>query len=103
MALACATCKKSFCAYCHQKCETSQGAHQHVRQCLLNESLTGSYYADEKEIQSAQRRYRTRELKRFLQKFKKNLQNAIVIELATDLNDIGIKPEALFEFGNLQG
>jgi len=103
MALSCESCKGSFCAYCHQKCGSSQGAHEHVRQCLLNDSPTGSYYANDTEIRSAQRRYRTRELKKFLNKFKKKQQNAIVIELTTDLNDLGIKPEALFEFGNLQG
>lgn len=38
-----------------------------------------------------------------LQKFKKDKQNAIVIELQRDLDDLWIEGEALFEVGNLQG
>lgn len=102
MALQCATCKTNFCGYCHQKTETSRGAHEHVRQCLMNETSNGSYYATEEEIQKAQRMYRTREIKKHIRQFKKDKQNAIVIELRRDLEDVGIKPEALFEVGNLQ-
>ncbi|KAL7558501.1 hypothetical protein ACA910_008100 [Epithemia clementina (nom. ined.)] len=101
MALCCASCKRSFCGYCHQKTETSQGAHEHVRQCLMNTTPDASYYASEERKKEAQRQYRTRELKKYLQKFKKNKQNAIVIELAQDLKDLDIKPEALYEVGNL--
>ena len=103
MALSCATCKMSFCGYCHHKTETSRGAHEHVRQCLMNTTPDGSYYADKERVREAQRQYRTRELKKYLCKFKKDKQNAIVIELKTDLKDVNIQAEALYEVGNLQG
>ena len=67
----------------------------------MNETDDGSYYANTEQIQDAQKRYRTREIKSFLRQYKKNLQNAIVIELKKDLKDLGIKQEALFELGNL--
>ena len=102
MALECQSCKGNFCAYCHQSFTTGRGTHEHVRQCLMNETANGSYYAEPQEIVNAQRRYRTRELRKYLQKFKKEIQNAIVIELERDLGDLDIKPAALFEFGNLQ-
>ncbi len=101
MAIQCGRCKGNFCAYCHQKTSTSRGAHEHVRQCLMNVTDDGSYYATPEQIHDAQRRYRTWEIKKFLQKHKKDLQNAIVIELKKDLKDLDIKQEALFELGNL--
>ncbi len=101
MAIACERCKGNFCAYCHQKTTTARGAHEHVRQCLMNETDDGSYYATAEQIHDAQRRYRTREIKTFLKKHKKNLQNAIVIELKKDLDELDVKQEALFELGNL--
>jgi hypothetical protein len=101
MALCCSTCKGSFCGYCHKPTESSSGAHNHVRECLMNETRNGTYYATEEEIENAQRRYRTRQIKQFLRNYKKKEQNAIVIELNEDLKDLGIDPEALFEFGNL--
>lgn len=101
MAIQCKRCGGIFCAYCHQKTATSAGAHKHVRDCLLNETATGSYYATPEQIEDAQKRYRTREIKNFLRNHKKNLQNAIVIELKKDLKDLDIKQEALFELGNL--
>ena len=103
MALQCQSCRKHFCGYCHFAAATGSGAHDHVRQCLMNESDNGSYYASSEEITKAQKKYRTRELKKYLRKFKKDKQNAIVIELQRDLHDLGIKGEALFEVGNLQG
>ena len=102
MALCCATCKGSFCGYCHKPTASSRGAHEHVRECLMNETRNGSYYATEEEIINAQRRYRTRQIKQFLRSYKKNEQNAIIIELNDDLRDLEIDSEALFEFGNLQ-
>jgi len=101
MALQCATCKGNFCGYCHSKTTTSRGAHDHVRECLMNETNNGSYYATSEEIEKAQKRYRTREIKKVLRNHKKDLQNAIVIELGPDLKDIGIEPDALFEVGTL--
>jgi hypothetical protein len=68
----------------------------------MNDTSNGSYYATDEQIKDAQRRHRTRALKKFLGRFKKDKQNAIVIELAQDLDDHGIDPAALFEFGNLQ-
>jgi hypothetical protein len=103
MALKCQTCEGNFCGYCHQKTATGQGAHEHVRTCLMNDTSNGSYYATAEEIEKSQRRYRTREIKKYLQRLKKDVQNATVIELAGDLKDIGIEQEALFEFGNLLG
>ena len=67
----------------------------------MNDTPDGSYYATPEQIKEAQRKYRTREIKSFLRKHKKDLQNAIVIELQKDLEDLNIKPEALFELGNL--
>ena len=101
MAIQCERCEGNFCAYCHQKTASSRGAHDHVRQCLLNETADGSYYATPEQIRDAQKRYRTREIKSLLRKHKKNLQNAVVIELKQDLEDLDIKQEALFELGNL--
>ena len=101
MALACSTCKGNFCGYCHIKCNTSGGAHEHVRFCLMNTTPDSSYYATEEQVKDAQRQYRTRELKKRLKEFKKDIQNAIVIELTNDLKDLGIKPEALYLVGNL--
>lgn len=103
MALKCSSCSGNFCGYCHAKVETSQGAHEHVRQCLMNITPTSSYYANKNQIQEAQKQYRTRTLKKHLRSQKKDLQNAIIIELKQDLDDLGIRPEALFEFGNLHG
>ncbi len=75
-----------------------------MRECDANLTRNGSYYADPSEIKEAQRRFRIKKLKRFLrsQKFKKPLQNAIIIELAQDLDDLQVDPAALFDFGNLQ-
>jgi len=101
MALQCASCNQNFCAYCHNTTADARGAHTHVRECLMNETQNGSYYATPEQIRDAQRRYRTREIKRFLRRHKKALQNAIIIELEQDLNDLGIQREALFELGNL--
>jgi len=86
----------------HHGTETSRGAHDHVRNCLANETSNGSYYATPEQIEVAQRKHRTRELKKFLQAMKKDVQNATVLELETDLKDHGIEKAALFEFGNLQ-
>ena len=68
----------------------------------MNETRNGSYFASAEEIERAQRLYRTRNLKKFLRQFKKDLQNAIVIELEVDLQDVGIQADALFEVGNIQ-
>ena len=67
----------------------------------MNETSSGSFYASSDEIARAQRRYRTRKLKNNLKKYKKELRNAIVIELGPDLHGVGIQPDALFEVGNL--
>ena len=91
----------NFCGYCHQGCADARGTHEHVRQCLMNETANGSYYAQPESIREAQKRYRTPKLKTFLRKHKKNLQNAIVIELKEDLESLDIKQEALFELGIL--
>ena len=40
-------------------------------------------------------------LKKLLNPLKKELKNAIVIELAKDLNDLAIDPAALLDLGNL--
>ena len=103
MAIQCGSCKKHFCGYCHHGTESGSGAHSHVRQCLVNETNNGSFYATSDQIKVAQRKHRTRELKKFLQPLKKELQNATVLELEKDLIFHGIEKAALFEFGNLQG
>ncbi len=100
MALQCSTCKRFFCGYCHSKMSSSSGAHDHVRQCLMNETRNGSYFANEEEVKIAHRRYRTRQIKKFLTQFKKQEQNATIIELETDLKQLGIDPTSLIEVGN---
>lgn len=102
MALQCTHCRKHFCAYCHKGCESSRGAHLHVRECDMNLTRDGSYYANPEEIEDGQRRYRIKELKKFLRSnFKKNVQNAVLIELKSELADLKIDPAALFDFGIL--
>jgi hypothetical protein len=86
------TCLKSFCAFCHFKAATSLAAHDHVREYHASEISHGTYYASPEEIARAQRLCRTREIQICLRQHKKTLQNAIVIELVPDLNDIGIRP-----------
>ena len=105
MALKCSSCNGNFCGFCHKPCTSSRGTHDHVRECDANLTSNGSYYATATQIKEAQRRYRVKMLKRFLrsQEYKKQLQNAIIIELADDLNELAVDPAALFDFGNLQG
>ena len=88
MFIQCGSCKKNFCGYCHQGTESAMGAHDHVRSCG--------------QIKMAQRKHRTRELKKFLQPLKKDVQNAKVLELEIDLKFHSIAKAALFEIGNLQ-
>lgn len=101
MAIQCGSCKRYFCGYCHNGFDSGRGAHDHVRQCLVNETSNGSYYATPEQIKIAQRKHRTRELKKLLQTLKKDIKNATVIELEEDLAFHGIEKAALFEFGNL--
>ena len=71
----------------------------------MNITRNGSYYASQYEIKEAQKRYRIKKMKQFLrggEGFKKDVQNAIILELTKDLNDLGIDPKALFDVGNLQ-
>ena len=100
-----ASCSGSFCGYCHKAVATARGCHDHVRECDMNLTANGSYYADAPVIREAQRRYRVKRLKQFLRsgEYKKEVQNAIVFTLSADLKDLGIDPAALFDVGNLQG
>lgn len=101
MALQCTSCRAHFCAYCHKACANSSGAHQHVRECDMNLTAVGSFYADKNAIKDAQRRYRVKALKKFLRSgaFKTSeLQNAIVLELSRDLSQLGIDVGALLQF-----
>ena len=104
MALNCASCSKDFCGYCHKAVANSRGCHEHVRECDMNLTTNGSYYADALVIKEAQRRYRIKRLKLFLRsgEYKKDVQNAIIFKLSADLKDLGIDPAALFDVGNLQ-
>lgn len=96
MALQCSSCQTHFCAYCHKVCKDSRGAHQHVRECDMNLTLDGSYYATPEAIKDAQRRYRVKELKSFVRQYKTSkLQNAIVLELVSDLKALDIAPGAI--------
>ena len=102
MALQCETCKKHFCGFCHKGFVDSRGTHQHIHGCDANMTANGSYYADATQIKEAQRRYRVKKLKQFLRTLKgREIQNAIIIELGPDLNDLGVDPAALFDFGVL--
>jgi hypothetical protein len=97
MALQCTACKRFFCGYCHAQCTTSRGCHDHVRECDLNETMDGSYYATPEQMKTGQRRYRTKTLKQFLRKLKKDEQDATIIELESDLEDHGISKAVLFQ------
>jgi hypothetical protein len=105
MALQCASCQQHFCGFCHKAASTSRGCHDHVRECDMNLTGNGSYYASAEVIREAQRRYRVKRLKQFLRSgsYKKDVQNSIVFHLSTDLKELGIDPAALFDVGNLQG
>lgn len=102
MALSCPRCSVHFCAWCHKHCTNSAGCHDHVRECDLNPTPNGSYFCNDIGlIQIGQKRYRMKEMKKFLKNHKKNIQNAIVIELSKDLLDLEIDPAALIQVGNL--
>ena len=90
MAIQCAGCKKSFCGYCHEGLVPSDGTHEHVRNCRMNRHNKGSYYANPDEIVDAQKFYRTRQLKKFLRRHNKDLQDRIMNELLDDLFDLNI-------------
>eukprot|EP00457_Paulinella_chromatophora_P003966 gb/GEZN01003976.1/.p1 GENE.gb/GEZN01003976.1/~~gb/GEZN01003976.1/.p1 ORF type:complete len:654 (-),score=47.22 gb/GEZN01003976.1/:58-2019(-) len=96
MALKCSTCTKHFCGWCHKGFDSSQGTHDHVRECDDNLSMAGSYYAEASEIRKGQNRYRSNKLRKFLQRFKKPVRNAIVIELSSELTDLGMDPNRFF-------
>ncbi|CAE7839664.1 hypothetical protein AK812_SmicGene31100 [Symbiodinium microadriaticum] len=104
MALQCKRCERYFCGFCHKPTANSDGAHQHVRHCDANLTENRSFFANERIIREAQRRYRIKRLEQFFQsnKFNQRLRNAVVIELSKDLDDLGIDPAALFDFGSLQ-
>ena len=57
---------------------------EHVRSCVINETKTASYYANDEQIKVAHRRYRTREIKKFL------IENATIIELQKDLGALDL-------------
>ena len=99
MALQCASCTDHFCGWCHQGFRTSRGTHQHVRECQMNLTETGSYYASGIQIRDGQRRYRIKALKQYLKTYKKDLRNMIIIELRQDLADLDIDPKALYDVG----
>ncbi|CAL1140685.1 unnamed protein product [Cladocopium goreaui] len=105
MALECAHCKGHFCGYCHKALASSRGAHDHVRECDANLTTNGSYYATPEQIREGQRRFRVKQLKKFFEEkqMKQRIRNATIIELGRDLDDLGVEPAALFNFGNLQG
>lgn len=103
MALECQQCRKHFCGYCHKKVfESSRQCHEHVRECTDNVTDNSSYYASEEQIRQWHKRFRTRNMKAFLQPYKKAVQNAIVIELTPDLQQLGIDPAALLDLGYLE-
>lgn len=104
MALQCKRCERYFCGFCHKPTANSDDAHQHVRHCDANLTENRSFFANERIIREAQRRYRIKRLEQFFQsnKFNQRLRNAVVIELSKDLDDLGIDPAALFDFGSLQ-
>lgn len=102
MALECARCGQHFCAFCHKACANGMGCHDHVRECVYNNTRNGSYYASKEEIEDAQMRYRIRKLKAFLHPLKKGEQNATVAELKGELEALKIDPAALMDFGNMQ-
>ena len=77
----------------------SRSCHEHVRECDLNPTTNGSFYADTDQIHAAQKRYRIKEMKRFLRTgHNKAEQNAAVLELQQDLQDLKIDPASLLNF-----
>ena len=55
----------------------------------MKEFPGASYYANPEQIRGKSRN--------FIRQYKKALQNATVIEIQKDLQDLGIRQEALFE------
>jgi len=102
MALKCGSCAQRFCGYCHHGFCDSSACHAHVRRCDLNHTPDGNYFLSEEALPAAHSRYRVKVLKKFLDPKKKDLQNAIVMELAVDLRQLNIDPHGLFDFGNLR-
>lgn len=99
MAIQCAVCKGFFCGWCHRASETSRAAHQHVRDCEHN--LCGDYWASSDKLVEGQREYRRRALRKKLQEHKKDLRNAIVIELREDLRSLGLDVNQFYmDMGN---
>jgi flagellar hook-basal body complex protein FliE len=99
LALKCSSCNKYFCGCCHKKSVDSRSCHEHVRECDLNPTTNGSFYADTDQIHAAQKRYRIKEMKRFLRTgHNKAEQNAAVLELQQDLQDLKIDPASLLNF-----
>eukprot|EP00467_Chlorarachnion_reptans_P023263 CAMPEP_0114531136 /NCGR_PEP_ID=MMETSP0109-20121206/25883_1 /TAXON_ID=29199 /ORGANISM="Chlorarachnion reptans, Strain CCCM449" /LENGTH=592 /DNA_ID=CAMNT_0001713937 /DNA_START=82 /DNA_END=1857 /DNA_ORIENTATION=+ len=93
LAIQCETCRKYFCGWCHHKAfENSTGCHNHVRECMYNLTPDGNFYCSDKLLlETGQANYRKRTLKKFLQRLKKEVRNATVIELDQDLKDLGIE------------
>lgn len=97
MTLTCESCKGHFCGYCHQTSNDSRGEHQHVRLCRDNLSPDASYYATTDQVRRAQAQYRRNQLNKFLNQFKKELRNSIVLELGVDLADLGLDANAFID------
>ena len=81
----------------------SRSCHEHVRECDLNPTPNGSYYADADQIRAAQKRHRIKEMKKFLRTgHNKAEQNAAVLELQQDLQDLKIDPALLLNLGGAE-
>lgn len=101
MALQCSSCERFFCAYCHKGRPNNSDVDKHARECDMNQTPNGNYSASPAQLKDAQRMYRVKILRGFLRApgLKKRVQNAIVLELESDLRDLGVDPAALLEVG----
>jgi hypothetical protein len=53
-----------------------------------------TYYATADQVRTVQAQYRRNQLNKFLNQFKKELRNSIVLELGVDLADLGLDAKA---------
>jgi len=95
MAIMCESCKKWFCGYCHAPFPDSNLSHQHVLSCSMNDNKT--HWANPDELRKGQTKYGTTKLKEVLRRHKKADQDAALLELQKDLEDLGIHRETLLE------
>lgn len=101
LAVLCESCKKYFCGLCHDKFDSSKGAHDHALTCNIRLNRKNSYWANAEDIAAARQRLRTEGVQKALNKFKKDMSNAIVVELTQDFVDLNLEPNNFFKVPQL--